>query len=586
MDSTQQTSAEEQTAERTSETSGLNEDRGPEFTVRAVVVGTFISLLVIAANIYMGLKIGFTEGCAILSAILCFAIVRGFGGRLTILENNIGQTLASGAATTGIMVSVIPALIMLGLPMGTFDTMAWIFMVSIVGVLYAVPLRKQYVVMEALPFPTGTACATTIRAMHAKGENALKQARVLGLTGLVSGVITWFRDGVPGIIPAMSMLPFQLAGIPAGRLTLGLNWSPMLFGVGFLVGPRIGASLFLGGIIGSAILGPLLVSAKIIAGPGHSMITNWTMWFAIPLMVTAGFVALLMKGGMVLKAFQSMKEAAGQKKFEEAFSFRLWVVTLLVAGLGTAILMDVIFQIPFWMSVLALVLSFLLASIAVRAYGETDISPIGTMGHATQILFGGLAPGQMLTNVMTAGITSGCANSAVDMMQDLKTGYLLGSTPRKQLYAQFIGVLVGAVVAVPVFNALVKAYGLGSEALPAPAAVLWSGMAKLLSHGFGSLPEYAGYAVAAGTLLGILLALLETGRWKKYTPSPLGMGIGIVVPAFFTITIFLGSLVGMGLGRLFPKWNEEALLPVASGAIAGEAIVGIVVAALTVFAIL
>jgi len=216
MDSTQQTSAEEQTAERTSETSGLNEDRGPEFTVRAVVVGTFISLLVIAANIYMGLKIGFTEGCAILSAILCFAIVRGFGGRLTILENNIGQTLASGAATTGIMVSVIPALIMLGLPMGTFDTMAWIFMVSIVGVLYAVPLRKQYVVMEALPFPTGTACATTIRAMHAKGENALKQARVLGLTGLVSGVITWFRDGVPGIIPAMSMLPFQLAGIPAG----------------------------------------------------------------------------------------------------------------------------------------------------------------------------------------------------------------------------------------------------------------------------------------------------------------------------------------------------------------------------------
>jgi uncharacterized oligopeptide transporter (OPT) family protein len=568
------------------ETPGLNADRGPEFTVRAIVVGIFLSVLVIAANMYMGLKIGFTEGYAILSAILCFAIVRAFGGRLTILENNIGQTLASGAATTGVMVSVIPALVMLGLPLGTFDTMVWIFLVSIVGVLYAVPLRKQYVVMEALPFPTGTACATTIRAMHAKGEGALKQAGVLGLTGLVSGAITWFRDAVPSIIPAISMFPFQIAGIPAGKLTLGVNWSPMLFGVGFLIGPRVGASLLLGGIIGSAILGPLLVSAKIIDGPGHSLITHWTMWFAIPLMVTAGFVALLAKGRMMLKAFQSMKEAAGRGSMEGEFPFRLWVAILLVAGLGTAILMDAIFQIPFWMGFLALVLSFLLASIAVRAYGETDISPIGTMGHATQIIFGGLAPGQMFTNVMTAGITSGCANAAVDTMQDLKAGYLLGSNPRKQVYAQFIGVLVGAVVAVPVFNALVATYGLGSEALPAPAAVLWSGMGKLLSQGFGTLPAYAGYAVAAGTLLGILLALLETGRWKKYTPSPLGIGIGIVVPAFFTITIFLGSIIGPGLGRLFPKWKEDSLMPVASGAIAGEAIIGVVIAALTVFAVL
>ena len=261
-----------------SEARESNPERTPEFTARAIGVGVGVSLLVIAANLYMGLKIGFTEGYAILSAILCFAIVRAFGGRLTMLENNIGQTLASGAASMGVMVSVVPALIMLGLPLGTFDIMAWLFLVSVVGVLFAIPLRRQYVVLEALPFPTGTACATTIRAMHAQGADAMQQARLLGLTGIVSGAITWFRDAVPAVIPAFTFFPFQLAGIPAAKLTLGVNWSPMLFGVGFLVGPRIGASLCLGGMIGSAILGPVLVSAMIIEGPGHSMITHWTMW--------------------------------------------------------------------------------------------------------------------------------------------------------------------------------------------------------------------------------------------------------------------------------------------------------------------
>ena len=572
-----------ETREETSETVA---ERGPEFTLKAVAVGVFISLLIVAANIYMGLKIGFTEGYAILAAILCFAIIRAFGGRLTILENNIGQTVASGAATTGIMVSVIPALVLLGIPVGTFGTMVWIFLVSIIGVLYAVPLRRQYVVMEALPFPTGTACAATIRAMHAEAEGALKQARLLGLTGLVSGAIVWLRDGVPSIIPAITMLPFQIASIPAGRLTLGVNWSPMLLGAGFLIGPRIGTSLLLGGILGSAVLGPLLVTSGIIEGPGHSLVTHWTMWFAIPLMVSAGFVALLLKWRIVLNAFESMKEATERGGMHGEIPFGLWMIGLLVAGVGTAVVMQAMFQIPFWMSLLALVVSFLLASIAVRAYGETDISPIGTMGHATQILFGGLAPGQMLTNVLAAGITSGCANAAVDTMQDLKAGYLLGSTPRKQVYAQLIGVLAGTLVAVPAFNALVETYGLGSEALPAPAAVLWSGMAKLLSQGFTALPECAGYAVGAGTVLGILLALLENGRWKKYTPSPLGIGIGIVVPAFFTIAIFVGSLLAAGIGRISQRWGEHITLPVAAGAIAGEAIVGVLIAALTVLAIL
>jgi putative OPT family oligopeptide transporter len=553
----------------------------PELTFRAVVAGGIVGALVAAVNMYMGLKIAFTEGGAILSAILCFALVRGVGGRISILENNIGQTLASGAASLGIMVSVVPALIMLGQPLGTFDTMLWLFLVSAIGVLFAIPLRKQFVVIDALPFPTGTACAATIRAMHAKGEEALGQARTLGITGLISLLFTWFRDGVPKFIPEMTMAPFQIGGIPMARLAVGISWSPMLIGAGLLVGLRIGISLLCGGILGWMVLGPVLFNNGVIENPGMRAVSHWTMWLAIPLMVSAGFVTLLIRWRTIIETFRSMRLARTGTSGGEV-PFHLWAWGTLITGLLTAFVMEWMLGIPFWMGIVAVLLSFLLAAVAVRAYGETDVSPVGTMGHTTQILFGALAPGQMLPNVMTAGITAGCANTAVDMMQDLKAGYLLGSTPWRQVVAQFIGVAIGTLIAVPVFNVLIAAYGLGTDALPAPAAVIWSGMAKLLSVGFAALPPYAWIAIAVGTILGILLALPVSGKWKRMLPSPLGIGIGLVIPVAYTSIICLGSLAGAILGKVAPTWSENKMLYVASGLIAGEALLGVVIAILRV----
>jgi putative OPT family oligopeptide transporter len=575
-----------QSAEPKALTSETLPERGRELTIRAVVAGALIGALVAAVNMYMGLKIAFTEGGAILSAILCFALVRAFGGRLSILENNIGQTLSSGAASLGIMVSVIPALIMLGRPLGTYEMMLWLFLVSGIGILFAVPLRKQFVEIDALPFPTGTACATTIRAMHAEGAGPVKQARTLGITGLAAAVFTWFRDGVPKIIPELSMAPFQVGGVPAGQLALGVQWSPMLIGAGMLVGLRIGISLLVGGIVGWAILGPALSHAGAIENASMRQVSHWTMWLAIPLMVAAGFVSLLMRWRTIVETFRSMQKAGKTSGAGGEVPFNLWLWSTLILALATAVVMQLMLGIAFWMAIVAIVLSFLLAAVAVRAYGETDVSPVGTMGHTTQIVFGALAPGQMIPNVMTAGITAGCANTAVDIMQDLKAGYLLGSTPWKLVLAQFIGVFVGTLIAVPTFNSLVAAYGLGTNALPAPAAVIWSGMAKLLSQGFSALPSYAGYAIAVGTLLGILLALPVSGKWKQFLPSPLGLAIGIVIPVAYTSIIFLGSLVGAILGKFFPTWEDNALVYVASGAIAGEALMGVVIAVLRVLEVL
>jgi putative OPT family oligopeptide transporter len=551
-------------------------------TFKVLITGSIIAVLLIASNIYMGLKTGMIQGGSIIAAIVAFALIKGFKGSFSILENNLAQTMASAAATLGIMVSAVPALILLGFEFSALDLFIWILTINILGVLFAIPLRKQYVVLEKLAFPSGIACAETIRSLHAHGEGGIKKAKLLTLTGVVSGIITWFRDGVPSIIPYVTAFPGKISGYVSGQLTLGLSWSPMLLGVGFLVGPRIGLSLLCGAVIGWGILAPFLAQSGYIEGMAYPMVKNWTMWPAVALMVTSGMVALLIKGGSILRAFKHMgKVKAGDDKGIEV-SFKLWLWLLLAATVLISAIMQTIFDIPVWMTLLAIVLSYIFASIAVRAYGETDINPVGAMGYATQIIYGGLAPGSTLTNVMAAGITASGANQAADMMQDFKTGYLLGATPKKQTWVQFIGVTLGSIVAVPVFFAIEGAYGLASEVLPAPSAVTWSGMAELLSKGFDALPAQAGTGILIGVMLGLIISILSVTKWKNYLPSAFALGIALFLPAFISITIFLGSMIKYFLDKKYPVWMESYAISLATGGIVGEAVIGILISVLII----
>jgi OPT family oligopeptide transporter len=255
----------------------------------------------------------------------------------------------------------------------------------------------------------------------------------------------------------------------------------------------------------------------------------------------------------------------------------VWLVCILVTAVIVAVVMNTFFQIPIWMTLIAIVLSYIFAIVSIRTYGETDINPVGAMGYSTQLIYGGIAPGQMITNVMAAGITAAGANQSADMMQDLKTGYLLGATPRKQTYVQFIGSAIGAVVAVFVFLAITGAYGLATETLPAPSAVTWSGLAKLLSQGFSVLPPHTFIGVLCGAFLGILLTILGNTRIRKFTPSPIGLGIAMIVPAFYSISIFLGSMIRFVLEKKLPRWIETYHVSFASGCIAGEGIMGVLI---------
>src|SRR5262245_65805104 len=228
---------------------------------------------------------------------------------------------------------------------------------------------------------------------------------------------------------------------------------------------------------------------------------------------------------------------------------------MVVLGTSAVVCGNLFFHIHWWMGVIAVLMTVFLVMVAARAVGETDITPTGPLSKITQLTFGAIKPGDISTNLMTANITAGACSHAGDLLTDLKSGYLLGAKPRQQFIAQFFGVVAGAVVVVPVFFLLVpNASVLGTEQWPAPAAQVWRGVAELLSKGVGSLHPTARIGLLIGSLVGILLPLLEMWfpKHKKFIPAPTGLGIAFTINGFNAIMMFLGSLAALWLSKSKP----------------------------------
>jgi uncharacterized oligopeptide transporter (OPT) family protein len=234
-------------------------------------------------------------------------------------------------------------------------------------------------------------------------------------------------------------------------------------------------------------------------------------------------------------------------------------------------LMGWMFQIPLWASLLAIPLAIVMGFVAARVTGETDITPTKALGPVTQLVYGVITPGNLSGNIMAANVTGGIGLHAADLLTTLKTGWLLGASPRVQFFAQLFGVLAGAAVVIPAFNILIPDPStLGSDAWPAPACLVWAGVSKAFSTGIGSLHPSARTGILAGSLLGVALALHERFAPKKVkhlVPSPAGMGIRWSSPA-----------TRSRCPRRWPPDSQEALsrladryVPVASGFIAGRA---------------
>jgi uncharacterized oligopeptide transporter (OPT) family protein len=232
-------------------------------------------------------------------------------------------------------------------------------------------------------------------------------------------------------------------------------------------------------------------------------------------------------------------------------------------------------------------MTFALALVAGRVAGETGVTPIGAMGKITQLLFGALEPGNAAANLMAATVTGGAASQTGDLLHDLKTGALLGASPRQQAYAQAAGAVAGALVASAGYLILVPdARVLGvSDEWPAPAVLTWKAVAEVFMHGLEAMPEGAAEAMFLAGSLGVLLAVLEKvlpSRWARWIPSPAAMGLAGTLPLWNALSLFAGGLASVLGHRWSRAWSTRFLIIVASGLIAGESLAGVGLAIETV----
>ncbi len=559
-----------------------------QLTLRAVVMGMIIGGLMSLTNLYIGLKTGWGLGVTITACVLSFSIwkllrvifPKIFTTDMTLLENNSMKSTASSAGYTtgGTMVSAIAAYILItGQHLNFWVLTAWTVFLGIAGVVMAIPMKKQMINMEKLPFPSGTATAETLKSLYA-GEESKKQTRTLLGFALGGALLTVIRDFFEWIKYTYAVFGEKLA-----EYTVSMETSLIMVAAGGIMGWRTAWSILFGAILNYIVLAPYMVKIGAITELGYRGISSWSLWFGASVMVAAGFTSFLMQWKVALKAFASLKDLFSTKKrelteiekVEVPMSWFFWGIV--VGGTGIALIMLFAFDIPVWVSVLAVILSFFLSIVACRATGETDTTPVGALGQVTQAFYGMLRPGSKVTTLMTASITSGIAGSSADLLTDLKTGYILGANPRKMFLAQFIGIFAGTIVIVPAFYLIVPTPDvLGSDYFPAPAAQVWSRVADLLAQGFATLHPTAKIAMLIGVAVGVIIPLLE--KWfpkaAKFIPSSMGIGLAFVIPFWNSLSMFLGALIVLIIEHK-KKSLEEYIVPAASGIIAGESLAGV-----------
>lgn len=586
----------------------------PQLTVRAIVLGMLLGGVMCLSNLYVFFKTGWSMGVTITAAILAFAVAGALRAAhlsrrpLTALENNALTTVASGAGymTGGGNMAAFGALLMVTtmrpdlLPM-----IAWFGAIAALGVFAAIPIKRQLINKEQLAFPTGTATAETLKAIHGEGAVAAgegsRQAQALGYGALFAALLTWFRDAkadwmpfnVAGSIP----IPFELAGRSLATWTLAIKTEVVLLGAGAIMSFRTGWSMLLGSVLTYAVLAPSLVERGLVTEVSYKAIVGWTVWPGAAILVASGLTSFALDWRSVARSFSGMGRMFGKGGGAtddpmDAVECPGWWFPAGFVALGpiVVVLMTFLFAIPWWAGVIAVPLAIVMGFVAARVTGETDITPTKALGPVTQLIYGAITPGNLSGNIMSANVTGGIGLHAADLLTTLKTGWLLGASPRAQFRAQLFGVVAGAAIVVPAFNLILPDPSvLGGEAWPAPSCLVWAGVSKAFAEGIGALDPAARTGIGVGLALGVALALLEKFAppgLKPWMPSPSGLGIAMVIPGSNGIAMFAGALAAEILRRRARPLADRYVVPVSSGLIAGESLIGVLIALLIVAGVL
>ena len=562
-----------------------------EFTPRSVAVGLLVALIIGASYPYVVLKFGFGPNISVVSAFFGFIALGIFSKSYNRWENNIVQTAGTAAGQIAFLCWLLAAFDLLAAEPGSgfsvhltrVQTWIWLSISGILGVLLAVPLRKHFIDDEKLPFPDGIAAGETLIMLDARDEQSRRSAFAM-IGSMVSSGLLFFATQIRWIGELVAFRVNTWSPV----VGLGFGISLLNIGSGIIIGLRITGSMLLGGLI-AWIIGPvwLLDHGLITESSRRVDILLLVMWPGVGMLIAGGISTLLLRWRVLARTFQSLSTGAD---LSGDLSLRWVGIGSLVASIALVLVQRAFFGTPVWHSALAILLAIPLGLVALRVLGETNWGPISTMANLTQALFGVVAPGNLSASMVSSATTSAVAAESEGLMQDYKAGSMIGSTPRILTYMQLIAVPVGALALAFMYPVLRDTYGISGEhaQLSSPTSQRWVGFAKIVTQqltGPAALTpaaiarlEWMKWSFGIGAAFGVLFTLLEQRKsWRPFVPSPTGMGIGVLIPISAVTTIFLGALADWIWERTKPQSHQRYSIAIASGFIAGEAIVAVII---------
>lgn len=572
----------------------------PELTVTSVVIGIILAVVFGAANAYLGLRVGMTVSASIPAAVISMGVIRIIMKKNSILESNIVQTGGSaGESVAAGAIFTLPALF-LWASEGVMDkpSIAEITTIALLGgllgVFFMVPLRNALIVKEhgILPYPEGQACAEVLLAGEEGGANATTVFAGMGIAGAFKFVI----DGLK-LVPSEVSLRFKgFAG------EIGTQIYPAVMSVGYICGPKISSYMFAGGIVSWMVFIPLIVLfgadtilypgtesiADIYAASGASGIwSSYIRYIGAGALAAGGIISLVKSLPLIVTTFKdsmkSIKNGVGTTsalRTEQDINMKVILGAIFV--LVVLIWLLPVVPVSFLGALIVVVFGFFFATVSSRMVGLVGSSnnPVSGMAIATLLIAtlilkmtGSIGSAGMQGAIAIGSIICIVAALAGDTSQDLKTGYLLGATPKKQQYAEIIGVVASAIAIGGVLYLLDSAWGFGSEELGAPQATLM----KMIVEGVmdGNLPWGL---VLVGVCLAVVVEILGL--------PVLPFAIGVYLPVQLNACIMIGGLIRLFFDKMKRKDKEEVVtdgILYCSGMIAGEGLVGIILA---IFAVL
>ena len=578
----------------------------PELTVTSVIMGCILAVIFGAANAYLGLRVGMTVSASIPAAVISMGVIRVLLRRNSILESNMVQTIGSaGESLAAGAIFTMPALFLwaeegLSDKPGIVEITLIALCGGILGVLFMVPLRNALIVKEhaTLLYPEGSACADVLLAGEEGGANASTVFSGMGLAAIFKFVV----DG-------LKLLPADVAAaFKSFKGEIGMEVYPALLGVGYIVGPKIASYMFVGSLMGWMVIIPMIclfgpdtwmypaaegtTIAQLYANGGAAAIwSTYVKYIGAGAIATGGIISLIKSLPLIVTTFRdSMKSMKGSKSTSTARTAQDLPMQFILLGVFAMVfIIWIVPAIPVTLlgAFIIVIFGFFFATVSSRMVGLVGSSnnPVSGMAIATLLIatFAIKSSGKTGIDGMTAAIAVGsviCIIAAIagDTSQDLKTGYLLGATPKKQQMGEMLGVVVSGLAIGGVLYLLNAAWGYGTAEIPAPQAQLM----KMIVEGImgGNLPWGL---VFVGVFLAICLEILRI--------PVMPFAIGLYLPIYLNATIMIGGIVR---GLLDSRKGVDEKTKTAqstdgtlycAGMIAGEGLVGILLAIFAVVGI-